>query len=108
MGFVGKSQTGQLYHQYAVISFKVGNDSIWFNGNDNILFEEGETVPIRYQRSNPHEARIDVFAAIWGDTLVYGGIPLLILIVIFLDPKIIPFRSKVKLQLRKPFIRVLT
>ena len=108
MGFVGKSQTGQLVHRYAVISFRIGNDTIWFDGNDNILFKEGEAVPVRYQRQNPKEARIDVFAAMWGDTLVYGGIPILILIVVFLDPRIIPFGSKVRISLRKPYISILT
>ena len=107
MGFVGKSQTGQLVHRYSVISFKVGNNTIWFNGNDNIFFKAGEPVPVRYQRDHPQEARIDMFAPIWGDTLVYGGIPVLILIVVFLDPKIIPLRSKVKLSARKPFVKIL-
>ena len=107
MGFVGKSQTGQLVHRYSVISFKVGNTTVWFNGNDNIFFKAGEPVPVRYQRHHPQEARIDMFAPIWGDTLVYGGIPVLILIVVFLDPKIIPLRSKVKLSARKPFVKIL-
>jgi hypothetical protein len=64
-------------------------------------------VPVRYQRDHPEEARIDVLSAIWGDTLVYGGIPVLILIVVFLDPKIIPLRSRVKLSVKKPFVKIL-
>lgn len=107
MGFVGKNQTGQLVHRYSVISFNVGRNTIRFNGNDNIFFKENEPVPVRYQRNHPEEARIDVFSAIWGDTLVYSGIPVLILIVVFLDPKIIPLRSKVKLSVRKPFVKIL-
>jgi hypothetical protein len=107
MGFVSSSQTGQTGHRYPVISFNVGNNTIRFNGNDNILFKVGEPVPVRYQRDHPEEARIDVFSAIWGDTLVYSGIPVLILIVIFLDPKIIPLRSKVKLSVKKPFVKIL-
>ena len=107
MGFVGKSQTGQIGHRYSVISFNVGRSTFWFNGNDNILFKEGEPVPVRYQRDHPEEARIDVLSAIWGDTLVYGGIPVLILIVVFLDPKIIPLRSRVKLSVKKPFVKIL-
>jgi hypothetical protein len=107
MGFAGKRQTGQSGHRYPVVSFTVGNNTIRFNGNDNLLFKEGEPVPVRYQRNHPQEARIDVFAAIWSDTLVYGGIPVLILIVVFLDPKIIPLRSKVKLSVKKPFVKIL-
>jgi hypothetical protein len=104
MGFAGKSQAGQPVHNYALIFFIAGKDSIWFNGKDNILFKQGNQVPVRYQADNPKDARIDIFTSIWGDTLVYGGIPVLILIVIFLDPKIIPIRSKVKLNKKKPFV----
>lgn len=107
MDFVGKSQTGMIGHSYSVISFRAGKDTIWFNGNDNILFKEGAPVPIRYQRTNPKDARINVFASIWGDTLVYGGIPVLILIVIFLDPKIIPLRSKIILKNKRPFVKII-
>src|ERR1700730_8109361 len=75
MGFVGKSYSGQIAHVYSVIKFIAGKDTIWFNGNDNILYQPGEVVPVRYQRDNPSEARIDVFPGMWGDTIVYGGIP---------------------------------
>lgn len=107
MGFAGQNQAGQLGHNYAVIFFMAGKDSMWFNGNDNTLFSKGEKVPVRYQVSNPKDARINIFASIWGDTLIYGGIPVLILIVIFLDPKIIPFRSKVRLNKKKPFLEII-
>ena len=106
MGFVGRSYTGQIGHEYAVIIFKAGEKTFWFNGNDNIFFRTGETVPVRYQQKNPYEARINIFVSMWGDTLVYGGIPLLILLVIFFHPEIIPRRSKVMLVAGKPFIRI--
>ena len=107
MSFNGKSITGQIMHRYSVILFMAGNDSIWFNGNDNLLFKEGETVPVRYISSHPSEARINIFSAIWGDTVVYGGIPVLILLVIFLHPQIIPRQSKIKLATKRPFIEVI-
>jgi hypothetical protein len=104
MGFVGKTYSGTYVHVYSNIMFIVDKDTIWFNGNDNIFFKEGETVPVRYQVSNPEEARIDNFAAIWGDTVVYGGIPVLILIALFLHPAVIPRKSKIRLKTGKPFI----
>lgn len=106
VSFTGKSITGQIMHRYSVILFMVDEDSIWFNGNDNILFKEGETVPVRYISSHPADARINTFSAIWGDTLVYGGLPVLILLVIFLHPQIIPRQSIIKLATKRPFIEV--
>lgn len=104
VGFTGQSYTGQIGHTYAVVLFKVGRDTVWFNGFDNLLFPKGAIVPVRYQKNDPWEARIDVFASIWGDTLVYGGIPTLILLVLFLHPAIIPYRSRLRLSRKKPFI----
>ena len=105
MGFVGKAYSGQIAHVYSVIKFGVQKDTFWFNGNDNILYKPGEKVSVRYQVNNPREARINVFPSIWGDTVVYGGIPLIILLVVFVHPGIIPYRSKLVLSMKKPFIR---
>jgi Protein of unknown function (DUF3592) len=106
VGFTGKRYAGQMVYTYAVVSFMVGKDTVWFNGRNDILFEEGERVPVRYLRKNPAEARLDVFLAIWGDTLVYGGIPVLILLIIFLHPQIVPRRSKIQLTTIRPFIMI--
>lgn len=106
MSFKGKSITGQLVHEYSVIFYKAGKDTIWFDGNDNIFYKEGESVPVRYQINDPQDARIDTFIPIWGDVLVYGGIPILILLVIFLHPQIIPFGSTIKLTTTKPFVKI--
>ena len=107
MSFVGKTYAGQMTYQYSVIWFMVNRDTIWFNGKNEILFKEGEQVPIRYQRDNPSDARLNVFIAIWGDTLVFGGIPVLVLLVIFLHPEIIPYRSKVVMTTGFPFIKIM-
>ena len=36
-------------HIYSVIWFMAGKDTVWFNGRNNILFEENQIVPVRYQ-----------------------------------------------------------
>jgi hypothetical protein len=107
MSFIGKSFSGQMDNVYSVIWFMHGKDTIWFNGRNNIFFEEGEAVPIRYHRSHPRDSNLNVFLAILGDTLVYGGIPVLILLAIFIHPGIVPYRSRVQLSLKKPFIQVI-
>src|SRR5918993_435322 len=82
MSFVGKEYTGQIAHVYSVIKFSANGQTIWFNGNDNVLFKPGETVPVRYSRNNPKDARINIFASVWGDTLIYGGIPAVLILMI--------------------------
>ena len=106
MGFIGKSYGGSYVHNYSNIHFKAGKDTIWFKGNDNIFYKEGEMVPVRYPKSNPYEAKIDTFAAIWGDTVVYGGIPVIILLALFLHPAVIPRGSRVQLSTKKPWIEI--
>lgn len=107
LSFRGKSYTGQLIHHYTVIGFMAGKDTFWFNGNDNIFYKAGETIPVRYQKNNPQDARLNIFPSIWGDTLVYGGIPVLILLVLFLHPHIFPRSTLFRLSGKKPFIQVL-
>ncbi len=53
------------------------------------------------------EAKIDSFVSIWGDTLVYGGIPIAILIVIFLHPHILRKGSRFIIQKKMPFIQLM-
>src|SRR5579862_9862030 len=79
LGFAGD----QMPLDYSVCWFPLGKDTIWFNGTGNLPFHEGEPIPVRYQADDPGDARIDVFPAIWGDTVVYGGIPLFTLLMIY-------------------------
>jgi hypothetical protein len=106
MGFVGKSYAGQIVHVYSVIKYPVGNDTLWFNGNDNILYPPGEIVPVRYQVNNPSEARINIFTSIWGDTIVYGGIPLIIALISFIHPEIVSKKARIMLSRQKPFLHI--
>jgi hypothetical protein len=61
---------------------------------------------IRYWGLFPiHSGKHDhTFPGIWGDTLVYSGIPALILLVLFLHPLVAPWGSRIKLTAKKPFI----
>ncbi len=106
MCFVSKSYSGQIVHVFSVINFIRGKDTIWFHSNDNILFRRGEIVPVRYQRHDPNDARVDIFVSIWGDTLGYGGVLLLIVMIMFLHPEVVPRGSILLLITKKPFIRL--
>jgi hypothetical protein len=107
MRFRSKNQTGMYVHEYSCIRFLAGNDTVWFNTTDNVFFKPGEVVTVLYQRDNPSDARVNVFADMWGDTVVYAGIPALILLVIFIHPHILPYRKKIKLVPRRPFVQTI-
>ncbi|MBO9201048.1 MULTISPECIES: DUF3592 domain-containing protein [Niastella] len=96
----------QIRFPYSMIYFMVGKDTFWFKGPGKLELPENTLVPIRYLPRNPSNAKLDSFRSIWIGTIIYGGIPLLILLVIFLHPAIVPYRSKVHLTLDKPFLRV--
>lgn len=106
MRFVGKSYTGQIGHIYSVIRFSTGADTIFFNTSDNIIFKPGDTVPVRYQPANPAGAKVDMFIEIWGDALIYGGMFVLLVLVVTAHPGIVPYRSKIWINIRRPFIKV--
>ena len=84
MWFTGHTLELKLISSHAVIVFKTGKDSIIFNGRLEPDVKEGSIIPVRYQVSNPRDARIDSFASIWGDTIVLALYPILALLVILL------------------------
>lgn len=107
MSFNGKSYTGQLGHDYAVIKFTAGKDTYFVNGPDNISYEKGTPVPVRYTSTNPNDARLATFIGLWGDTLVFAGVPCLIILLIALHPGIVPYRSYFVVQGKRPIIKQL-
>ena len=107
MAFAGQGNAGdQIARPYSVIYFKHGKDTIWFNGLGNLHIPPGTPFPVRYQVEDPSDAKVDILVGIWGDTLVYGGIPLAMLLVLFLHPEVVPRHSKVRLTLQRPFIKL--
>ncbi len=106
MCFMGKSLNGQFSSTYPVIKFNTPKgDTIFFNGLEQAEYQPGERVPIRYQQSNPNDARINQFAGIWQDTLVYALVPFVLLLMALLHPEIIPRGAKIHIG-RKPFFMV--
>ena len=60
---------------------------------------------VRYREANPSNARLDTFLAIWGDTVVYGGILELVLLVVFFHPQIVPYSQRSGLFPEGPLFR---
>jgi len=100
LGFAGD----QMPLDYSVCWFPLGGDTIWFNGSGNLHFKEGDVIPVRYRVDDPWDAKIDVFPAVWGDTIVYSGIPLLMLLMIYLHPRVVPQGRRIGLVPRRPFL----
>lgn len=96
--------------KYLVIRFPLRKDTIEFQSNLYFHWPDDTPVMVRYSRFDPYDARLDVPACIWGDTLVKLLLPLGIWLVLLLTPNrfdpLIPWGSKVQLRWRKPFIRV--
>jgi hypothetical protein len=104
----GKGEAGdQMPLNYTLICFRLGKDTIWFNGLGNLHLPEDTRLPVRYQTANPYDARVNIFEGIWGDTVVYAGIPVLMLVAVFLHPLVVPRRKKVLLTLKKPYVRII-
>ena len=98
----------QIRFPYTMIYFMVGKDTVWFKGPGLLNLKPGDLVPVRYLPRNPSNAKLDTFKSIWFGTIIYGGIPFLILLVIFLHPEIVPYRNKVMVRWKKPFVWVVS
>jgi hypothetical protein len=106
MCFMGKQQNGQIVTNYPVIKFTgTGPGTIFFNGIDELQLKQGDAVPVRYQKNNPADARINTFTGIWLDTVIYAMIPFLFLLITFLHRGIVPRKSKIIVGIR-PVIKV--
>jgi hypothetical protein len=109
MYFTGHGNLGSVLgvSTYPVIWFKAGKDTVFFNGNVNIPLKDGERISIRYRKNNPQDAKMNVFSSLWGDTLAYAMGPLLIILVIFFHPDLVPKKGKIAVTGKKPWIRFL-
>ncbi|PVD51148.1 hypothetical protein DC498_15970 [Terrimonas sp.] len=107
IAFIGKDISAQLPRSYSVVMFSsTGNDTVFFNSADGEIWEENAVVPVLYQPSDPHNASINGFMSLWLDATIYSTIMFVIIAIIFLHPEIVPYRSNIKLQWKKPVISV--
>ena len=109
--FRGRTIEVQGTSDHSVIKYSVGNDSLFFNTEDDLEMKKGEIVPVLYQKNNPTDACIDNFTGVWIGTMVYALFPLLIILVLYLTPQrfdpIIPRNAKIVFG-KKPFIKIIS
>ena len=107
MYFTGHGNLGSVLgiSTYPVIWFKAGKDTVFFNGNVNIPMKEGEKISVRYQKNDPQNAKMNLFSSIWGDTMAYMLGPMLIFLVIYFHPDLVPKKAKVMIDRKKPWIK---
>jgi hypothetical protein len=94
----------QMRGTFSLIYFKLGKDTIWFEETGYLKVKEGQPVAVRYQKNNPSDALVNNFRTVWGATVIYGGLPVLVLLVLFLHPHIIPYNARLRLTRKKPYI----
>jgi hypothetical protein len=105
MSFEGMGNAGDMLRStYSVFYFEHDDDTTWFNSSANTIYKPGDRVPVRYNAANPEDARLNTFLSIWLGTLLGGGIPLLILLVIGLNRHIVPHKNDIRLSKRKPYL----
>jgi len=109
MDFTGHGNLGSVFgiSTYPVIRFTLGPHKIYFNGNVNIPLAPNEPVSVRYQSNDPEDAKINTFSCIWGDTLAYALAPLLILLVVFFHPEVVPKKSTICIG-KKPLLQIIS
>jgi hypothetical protein len=105
MSFEGMGNAlDQLRPTYSVMFFKLGRDTVWFNAKANLDYKAGDAVPVRFRTHDPSDATLNTFTAVWLGTLLMAGIPLVMLLIIFLTPEIVPRGSRIKLSASPPFV----
>ena len=102
--FQGKEFAGQLVHNYTVVMFVVKKDTFFYNTSDNIFFDPGADVPIRYQKGNPVDAKLGTWSGIWMGSIFYSAMPLLIILILLAHPSLIPYRSTIRVSFKHPFV----
>jgi len=95
--------------QHLVIIFRAGSDSVFFNGSGR-KFHVGDPIPVRYQKDNPSDARINTFSGMWEDTLINSLLPLLTLLILYITPArfdpLIPWKARVRIGV-KPLLKII-
>jgi hypothetical protein len=107
MCFMGKSLNGQFCSNYPVMRFTLpAGDTVFFNGLEEAQFIPGDKIPVRYLKSNPADARINQFAGIWQDMIIYALAPFVMVLLALLHPGIIEKGARISLHRSAPFITI--
>jgi hypothetical protein len=83
---------------YPVVQFTVDQKIITAYGDYNLPYAEGDLYPIRYNRYNPENTRLNTFLGCWIDTLIWCTIFTVIVSIVFLVEGIVPRNKLVKLS----------
>ena len=106
--FHGKEIHGQLESTHAVMFYSPGNDTVFFHAVDDPAYTVGSRFPVLYQPANPTDASLTDFDNMWMKTSIILGVPLVLLLIVFLHKEIVPYRSKIRLSAKPPFLQVIT
>jgi hypothetical protein len=96
----------QIRLPFSEIYYRLGNDTVWFRGPGKLNFKSNTPVTVWYQPGDPTDAKLGTFFGLWGNTAVYGGIILLVVLAVFIHPGIVPRHARLRLSYKKPFIQI--
>jgi len=96
----------QFRESHSICYFIKENDTIWFNATGSLRFKEGDAIRVRYQTSNPSDARVMSLRGYWGGTLIYGGLVFLVILVAYLNRGVFPRGLKIDLFNRKLLVHI--
>jgi hypothetical protein len=95
---------------HAVIRYKAGKDSAFFNAAMSEELKPGQLVPVLYHESDPEEAQVDAFLGLWGQSMIFMIFPVLVLLILYVTPDrwdpVIPQKCKVVLFGGKTVLRI--
>ena len=101
MGFQGRGTAGeQIPLTYSYVYYQPDTALIYFAGPPGLRYQHGDPVPVRYLPDKVTDARVNTFLGLWGDVLVYAGIPEFILLICFLHGQLVPWGSRIKLGVK--------
>ncbi len=95
----GRRKSADSY--YAILEYKVNNQTYKIKGIENLKLEEGEIVTVVYKNKNPEDAYQYSFFGFWYYGILYSALSLVLLTIICYG--VLDERHSVKLNL--PFLK---
>jgi hypothetical protein len=83
---------------YPVVRFTTAKRIVTISGDYNLPFARGDDYPIRYNRFNETDARLNTFWGCWIETIIWSIIFFVIISIIFIRPDMIPKGKSVKIS----------
>jgi hypothetical protein len=98
--YIGETRGRRIGRQaYPVVQFTTDSKHVvTISGDYNLPYAPGDDYPIRYNRFNETDARLDTFWGCWIETVIWSIIVFVIISIIFIRPDIVPKEKLIKIR----------